>query len=254
MMRRGVYLMFLLTWFRGRLMLLGLGLGFTWLLNPRANPWDFLLAATAMKMLALIFVPMFLFIVGRNLKGSWETLVGSRMGHAVSWWWADVWSLGLSAVMVSLSLGLLTVLVALFTRGWSWHWGGYAQSQHLQGISRTIPWLWGLEDLGLMTLGFWAMGVLYHVLSLWWRTPWIAWVAVVVGNMLPLVFAGTAARHIIWWIPGPQFSLGAHFSVIGVMPPLWSLGYALTLLAGMSATGMFLATAYPWDAIPHGSL
>jgi hypothetical protein len=253
MIRDGARITFQVTWYRWRALWLPIGLGIIVALNEITNPWDFLLAATAMKMVALVLVPLYLFIDSRDLNHPWEPLVGGRLGNTVAWWWSDVWSSGASAVITSAGAAAVALIIAFATDGWSWHWGAYTKAQQLQGIGTMIPWHWGLEALALLTLGLWAMGVLVHVLTLWWHSTWLPIVFLLVLNILPITFASSAARVIIWWIPGPQFSLGAHFSSIGTFPALWSFGYAVLLLAGMAGIGAIFVSNYPWEKIPHGT-
>lgn len=255
MIQVGGLLSLRVTWKRWRALLLPLGLGLLVALNRLTNPWDFLLAADSMKMVALIIVPLYLLIGSRDPIHAWEPLVSIRLGNTVTWWWSDVLSCGVSAILVSVGLGVVTILVPFATNGWSWHWGTYTQAQQLVGIGTIIPWHWAIDALGLLALGLWASGVFVHVLTLWWRSAWLPLVFLLLLELLPIIFASSSAtRVIIWWIPGPQFSLGAHFSSLGTFPPLWSFGYALLMLSATVGVGALVVGNYPWETIPHGSL
>lgn len=220
-----------------------------WLLllgmNATPNPWDLLDTVTAMKMLALIVVPVYLFIVAAPVSGMWQQLTYVRVREA--WWWAQVIAAGVSAVAAVAALAILVVGWALIAHGWSWHWGVVSARQHLPALRQVPPEQWAGEALGLLTVGLWSLGVLLDVLVLWWQTLWVAWMSLVLVVLVPVTLAGTAQQVLLWWLPGAQFSLLAHFSASGEISPWGSVAYAGALLTGAGLSGAALATK-GWEA------
>ena len=75
--------------------------------------------------------------------------------------------------------------------GWSWHWGPFVEHQNLPRLVAESPLRWRIEALAMLVIGLWSMGLLLYVLTLWWRSTWIALIAIVVLNALPMGFTDT---------------------------------------------------------------
>ena len=256
---RAIYVATRIAWSGRRAVVLPLGLVLILVLNPSLqNPWDVLMYATQDHQLVEIVLPLYLWIVTRDLRQPWEALVGIRQGQAEAWWAAHVGAAGVSAILVAVGLAGLAVVVPLVTHGWSWQWGPWVRDN----VSRAqmaspvwqVPWRWGIATLGLLTLGLWATGTLTQLLTMWWGSPWLAWGAVVLLCLVPLALEDSAARYILWWVPGIQFSLSLHYASAPIVPAMWSVGYAVSLLAGIVGVGMILVQSSPWDMVSGGTI
>jgi hypothetical protein len=223
------------------------------------NPWDILLFARRDHEVAIIVIPLYLFLVAQDLRHPWEALVVVRVGRARIWWAGHVAAAGLAAVVVTGGLGVLAVLVAQGAHTWSWQWGTYGHAVAGGGNLLTtagwrVPWRWALAALGLLALGLWAMGVLLQMCALWWRHPFLAWAGVVALTFLAVGLEGTALQRLILWLPGPQFCLPEHYSsALGYFPASWSVLYGVVLFAGMTGVGVTIAESAPWDGTHGGA-
>lgn len=258
MMGRGIRVSLTGVWSGRRVVGLPIGLALIWALSRLTNPWDLLLYTTLDSEIALILIPMFLFLLHRDLQHPAEALAAIRLGKARTWWATHVASAGISALIMAAMIGVFVVIVPLATHGWSWHWGPNAHlrmnSAILSSPGWRIPWRWGIEALGLLTLGLWSMGVLMYALALWWRAPWVAWIVVVSLGFGSEALEGTAMRPLLWGIPGVQYSLALHWAGQHVVPPYWSIVYALALLAVAVGVGLVITDAAPWDSTHGGTL
>lgn len=237
----------------------GGGRGLVWVFCRFTNPWDLVFYSTLMNEVVLVVVPLYLLLVHRDLRQPWEALVATRMGDARTWWTVHVGVAGITAILVSFGMAVLVVVVPLAAGGWTWRWGAFALGHEGAALLQTpawkVPWRWSLEALGLLSLGLWAMGVLAQVLGLLWRSPWMALVVLVLTSFVSRVVATTAARFLLWWLPGPQFSLTEHWaSTTAVVPPGWSVVYAIALLTTAAAVGLVTVASPPWDTTSGGTI
>ena len=234
------------VWFNRKALILPAGIVLILVLGPTGaiNAWDLVLSASQFKMVSLILVPLYLFMVSRHFESAWEALIITRVQSRPVWWWADVAALGATALMVVLGLGIVSALGSMLGHSWSWQWSPYAHKWYVASILASVPWQWCVESLGLLATGLWAMGIMTHVLTLWWRSEWLALVAMIAVTVFPVTFMEISAPALVWWFPGPQFSLSVHFS--GGIPALWSFGYAVVLLGAFSWIGMIMACQHPW--------
>lgn len=257
MIWRGLWLVLRVTWSGWRALALAVGTGLLWVFCRFTNPWDLLLFSVLDHEIVIIIVPMYLLILNRDLRHPWEALVATHLGQARTWWAVHVGLAGVTAVMVSVSVVVLVVVVPLAAGGWTWHWGPFAVSEESASLLHTpawrLPWLWSLESLGLLTLSLWALGVLEHVLALWWRGPWPAFVSLVLLSFCSLGVEGTALQGLVWWLPGSQFSLAAHGASTAFVPAGWSVVYAVALLATAAGVGLVMVRSSPWDTTSGGS-
>lgn len=251
---RTVWVQVWVTWGRWRSLALPVGLTLIWVFSRFSNPWDLLVFGVRSHELGLIIFPMYLFILSRDLRHPWEALVGTRVERGRLWWMAHVVSAGVSAVVVSVGLAALVVTVPLVGHAWSWQWGAYASAvagpNGLASSAWGVPWRWGMEALGLLTLGLWAEGVLMHALSIWWRSPWVSWIALMLLVFLAIGIEGSAAQGAIWWLPGIQFSLVEHWGTDSRSS--WSVVYGAALLSVTTLAGVVLADGLPWDVASGG--
>ncbi|MHB1505328.1 MAG: hypothetical protein ACYCVA_01415 [Sulfobacillus sp.] len=258
MMGRGLWISLAVTWGGRRALALPAGLALLWLFSGFTNPWDLLLFSVKAHEIVLILIPLYLVILSRDLRSPWEALVAIRLGRARTWWGGHVGAAAVSAILVAVGLAILVIAVPVVAHGWTWQWGPYARGSETPAIMASpawrVPWRWGLEALGLLTLGLWAMGVLMHGLGLWWRSPWAAWIVVVLLSFVADAVKLTALQTVLWWLPGPQFSLSQHWLSQGIVAPGWSVAYAIALLTAVVGTGLAMAEASPWDASHGGTV
>ena len=229
------------------LVLLGVDAGFR-------NPWTLVVSNTSAGSFCGLLAPLYLFILKRDLFHPWEGLVGHRLGDTRTWWAVQTAAAGLYALGVTATVIALSGVGPLVTGGWSWQWGGlaaYEVGRHV--VSTWRPWWWALDAFGLMAIGLWGMGALLQVLSRWWRSAWIAWVALVVLNLLPLDLM-YSVHDWLWWLPGPQFSLLEHWTFANAFPPSWSVLYGGVLLLGSTIWGFVTVTTTRWDTVHGGAL
>lgn len=259
MMGRGMRVALAGHWRPPRVFLVPIGLALIWTLGRYTNPWDLLAYATADGELVLIVFPLYLFLLYRNLRHPGEALVAVHLGQARTWWLSHVGAAAVTAVLMAVGVAALAVVVPLISHTWSWHWGSYIH----RGFGRTIlatptwriPWRWGLEALGLMAVGLWSSGVLMYVLALWWRSPLVAWIVVVLVGFLTRVIEVTHAHFLLWILPGVQFSLILHWmNPQQPMSPSWSFLYGLALLVALTGVGLAMVAEPPWDAHHGGSV
>ncbi len=240
------------------MLLVAIGMVLIWTMGRYTNPWDLLAYATDDHELLLIVFPLYLLLLYHNVRHPIEALLTVRMGQARTWWMTQVVAAGVTAVLVALSVTTLVIIVPLVTHAWSWHWGPNMHFRMGSAILATptwrIPWRWGLESLSLMAAGIWSLGILMYVLALWWRSPWLAWIVVILLNYLTLVIKATPAQFLVWIMPGIQFSLALHWmNPQHPIAPALSFGYALALLVAMTGVGVVIVEASPWDA-SHGGV
>lgn len=256
MIGRGLNLGISTTWRARRVWIVPAGLALLWALCRFRNPWDLLLYATFDSEINLILIPLYLFLMLRDLRHPFEMLVVVRLGRTRSWWVSRVLAAGTSAVFLALSLLVMAVGVSLATHGWSWHWGPWSRLKFgplLLNLGWRVAWRTSLEELGLLALGLWAMGVLLDVLALWWRSPWLAWI-VVVG--LSFVSFALESTPVVWAVPGVQFSWVLHWGGAGYsfVSPMWTIAYGLALLLAATGTGAALCQRRPWAGGHGGTL
>lgn len=246
------------VWRGRRIVALPIGLALIWALSRLTNPWDLLLYTTLDSEIALILIPLFLFLLHRDLLHPSEALAAVRLEKARTWWVTHVASVGISALLMAVGIGVFVVIVSLATNGWSWQWGANAHlrmgSAVLSSAGWQIPWQWGIEALGLLALGLWSMGVLMYVLGLWWRAPWVAWIVVVSLGFGSEALEGTSLRPLLWGLPGVQYSLALHWAGQHVVHPYWSAIYAVALLAATLGAGLAIVDTSPWDSTHGGTL
>lgn len=259
MIGRSIRIALAAHWRGPRVLLVAIGLALIWTLGRFTNPWDLLAYATADDELVLIVFPLYLFLLYRNLRHPGEALLAVRMGQARTWWGSHVAAAGLTAVLVTVGVTALVIVVAVTAHAWSWHWGPNVHVSMGTAVLTTptwrIPWRWGLEALGLMTAGLWSTGVLMYVLALWWRSPWLAWIVVVLLSYLTRIAEATSAQFLLWVLPGVQFSLALHWMTPQrPVAPAWSFGYGVALLVAMTGVGVAIVEASPWDAHHGGAL
>ena len=189
------------------------------------------------------------------LRHPFGVLVLTRLGRTRTWWAAQVLSAGISAVFLAMGLIVLVVVVPLVTHGWSWHWGPWSRLKLGPLLLKPgwhVAWRIGLEEVDLLTLGLWAMGVLQ-------------------GCIGPLVAVppGRLGRS-----GGPQFGVVCPGIDTGVVGPAWrsifpglalgrnrlyvcladvdkTVAYAFALLLGATGGGFGLVRQRPW-AMVHG--
>jgi len=221
------------------------------------NPWDIMVFSMKDHTIAIILIPMYLLIINGELRSEWEAMIALRSGQARTWWLGHVAADAVSAVLVACGVIVLAVVVSVATHNWTWSWGPYSRADFgarlLSSVSHKEAWFWCLRAVGLLTLGLWSIGVLMHVFVLWWRSPWLAWVSGIASGVMGVTFEALPFRFLIWWLPGVQFSLDAH-RLPGAVTPLWSLSYAVALVAVATAAGLFLADSSPWDALHGGTI
>lgn len=259
MMGRGMRVALAGHWWPPRVLLVPIGLALIWTLGRYTNPWDLLSYATLDGELVLIVFPLYLFLLYRNLRHPGEALAAIRMRQTRTWWLSHVGAAGVTAVLMAISVAALVVVVSLVSHTWSWHWGSHARlsfgKTELATIAWRVPWRWGLEALGLMAVGLWSSGVLMYVLALWWRSPWGAWVVVMLIIFLTRTLEGTHAQFLLWLLPGVQFSMALHWmNPQHPVSPSWSVLYGFALLAAMMGIGLAMVTEPPWDAHHGGSV
>lgn len=252
MIGRGVVVSLHGTWGGRRPLILVAMLAIMWRLMPYRNPWDMLASGTSGTAVALLMIPCYLFLLNRDLRHPWESLVGTRLGSGGRWWIAQILAAGCTAAILTGAMMVLFLVVSLVTQHWSWHWGHFGPflvGQHVMATWR--PWWWSLNALGLMTLGLWATGGLWTVLAVWWRSGWTAWFVVLALSLAPLEIMYSTARFGMWLLPGPQFAWVEHGAFAHSPPPAWSVGYAVILLVATTILGWRLMWTSPWDA-RHG--
>jgi hypothetical protein len=243
-----------------RPLILAAGIALLGLFEGVSNPWDILLASTHHKQVDLLVVPLYLLLLTRDLRHPWEALVGLRLRDARRWWMGHVGAAGITAVLVVVGIGILAVVVPLAGDHWTWQWGAWSLDTlgpaTMASPTWRIPWLAGLEELGLLALGLWSIGILSHVLALWWRSPWYAWSLLVLLSWGSVAALGTGLQTLVWWLPsGSQFCLEYHWTPDGtIVAPGWSILYGSLLLAVASASGCHIARSSPWDALHGGTL
>lgn len=258
MMGRGIRIAVAPHWRGLRVLLVVIAMVLIWTLGRYTNPWDLLAYATNDHTLLLIVLPLYLLLLYRNVHHPMEALLTTRMGQARTWWMTQVVAAGVTAWLVALTVAALGIVVPLVTHHWSWQWGPNMHLRMGSAILATavwrIPWHWAMESLSLMAVGFWSLGVFMYVLTLWWRSPWLAWIGVILLNYLTLVIKATPAQFLVWILPGIQFSLALHWmNPQHPIAPAWSFSYALALLVAMTGAGVVLVEASPWDA-SHGGV
>ncbi|MCL8209305.1 MAG: hypothetical protein K6V97_14735 [Actinomycetia bacterium] len=248
------------TWGGGRPLILATGIALLGIFEGARNPWDILLASTHYKQVDLLVVPLYLLLLTRDLRHPWEALVRLRLRDARRWWAGHVGAAGLTAGLVVVGIAVLAVIVPLIRHQWTWRWGTMARATLGPAILASptwrVPWLAGLEELGLLALGLWAIGVLSQVLTLWWRSPWYAWIVLVLLGWGSVAAFGTGLQTLVWWVPaGSQFCLEYHWTPAGpVVAPGWSVLYGSLLLAAATAAGGAIARSSPDDARHGGTL
>jgi hypothetical protein len=236
-----------MTW-GGRRILWGVAfLGALSFFAPSWNPWDLVASTTSLRPVALVIIPGYLWWVSNDLSHAWEGMAVLRIGSRRRWWIADLVSLGVAALVLTVGLTGAAVVAALVHGGWSWDWGPFVQSQHLPALRAYPPATWALEAVVLLSMGLWAMGAVLHVLALWWRSLWLPWVALMLPDLLAVTFPGTSAPVLTWGLPGPQFGLLVHFSLFGTVNPGWSIGYAVGLLGVAVWVGLRMTERYAWS-------
>lgn len=259
MIGRGILVSLAGNWRGPRVLVVPIGLALIWTLGRFTNPWDLLAYATADGELVLIVLPLYLFLLYRNLRHPGEALAVVRMGQARTWWVSHVGAAGLTAALVAVGVAMLVIVVPVASHAWSWQWGPENRLNFgvaaLATPALRIPWQWGLKALGLMTVGLWSSGVLMYVLALWWRSPWLAWIVVVMLSFLTRIVEGTHVQFLLWTLPGVQFSLSLHWmNPQHPVPPLWSFAYGIALLVALIGVGMASVATSPWDFEHGGAL
>jgi len=232
------------------------GLVALWLFSAHLyNPWDGLLSATEQNPVVFIAIPLYLLVTNVDLLRPWEAMVVVRLGTANLWWWAHVFALGLVAVVMSLGLAVLSGVVAVVSGHWSWEWGAFGRHSAYPAVLAqapwTIPWHWSLDALTYLALGLWAVGVLRHVLALWWRGPWIPWLMTVALGFASKALSNTLAQGAVWWLPGSQFSFYYHWTPTGSRTLGWTLLYATCLILVATTMGLVFAQRPRWQSL-HG--
>lgn len=259
MIRRGIRVTLAGIWRAPRVLVVPLGLALIWTMGRYTNPWDLLAYATADAELVFIVFPLYLLLLYRNLQHPGEALVAVRLGQARTWWLSHVGAAGVTAVVMTTGTAALVVVVPIVSHTWSWHWGPDARLRfgvaQLATPTWRIPWRWGLEALGLMTVGLWSSGVLMYVLALWWRSSWVAWIVVVMLSFFTEIVEATQAQFFLWILPGVQFSLALHWmNPQHSEPPAWSFAYGLALLVAMVGVGIVRVANSPWNTHHGGTL
>lgn len=94
------------------------------------------------------------------------------------------------------------------SRRCSWGWGTYGLNREVPAVLArppwNVPWHWILKAWRSLVLGLWAVGVMRHVLTLWWRGPRLAWLLVVAMGLASLAVSHTSQGS-VWRLPGTQF-------------------------------------------------
>ncbi len=239
-----------------RVLWLVVGWVLLWVFAPRLlNPWDSILSVTQENQVVFLTLPLYLLVTNVDLLRPWEALVVTRVASARTWWWGHVLAAGVIAVLLSLGYAVLSGIAAAATGHWSWQWGAYGRHSAYPAVLAqspwTIPWHWSVDALVYLTLGLWAAGVLRHVLTLWWRGPWLPWLAVVALAFASRALSNTVAQPAVWWLPGTQFSFYYHWTPTGSEMLGWTLTYTTCLMAAAVATGWALAQQPLWQA-QHG--
>lgn len=259
MIGRGIQVALAGHWRAPRVFVVPLGLALIGTMGRYTNPWDLLAYATADAELVLIVFPLYLFLLYRNLQHPGEALVALHLGQARRWWLSHVGAAAVTALLMAVGVAALIVVVPLVSHTWSWHWGSYIR-QGFKGATLStpawrMPWRWGLEALGLMTVGLWSSGMLMYVLGLWWRSPLVAWLVVVMLSFFAETVEATHAQFLLWILPGVQFSMILHW--INPQHPValvWSLLYGLALLIALMGIGLAMVAKSPWDAHHGGTV
>ena len=214
------------------------------------NPWDILLNATDQNSYVFVVIPVYLLILNVDLLQPWHRLTALRMRSSRTWWWAHVLTAGAIAVLMAIGLVGLTVLVGTVSHQWSWQWGTFGQHSEPPAVLANppwnVPWHWGLLALGYFTLGLWAVGVMRHMVALWWRAPWLTWLALMTLALTSRALNGTAAHAAIWFLPGAQFSYWFHWTGSRAHALRWSLGYGTVLWGLATLAGGLLAGRARW--------
>lgn len=221
------------------------------------NPWDAVAAATSQTTVVFVAMPLYLLLLNTDLLGTFQSAVITRVGSTETWWWGHVLSAGAVALLMSAGLAVLAVVVAITTGRWTWHWGLYGRSgetpEVLAHYPWTVPWHWSLDALLYLCVGLWAVGVLRHTLSLWWRRPWLAWVAVVALGLASRALSSAGLQSFVWWLPGSQFSYGYHWGPRVAEALGWTVGYAVLLLLAAAVGGLWFARGMDRRAV-HGEV
>lgn len=256
MMARGVRVHLHRIWGGWRPLLLGALLAFQWGTASFWNPWDMIAAGTLRNQITLLIIPAYLLLLVRDLRHPWEALVGVRAGSGEAWWGAQVLAAGATAVVLTVAMVVLFFSLALASHHWAWWWSRSALALEFlvnaHVIATWAPWWWCLDALALLALGLWAVGGVWMVLALWWRSGWAAWLVVMMLCLIPSELMGpTPGGFVVWLLPGAQFSMIQHWVFPGSPSPTWSIGYAVVLLAGTTLLGRRLVRTPPWDA-RHG--
>jgi len=219
------------------------------------NPWDIIGSSTTANTLVFVSIPMYLLILNIDLLGNFQSAVIARVGSTENWWWGHVTSAGAVALTMGAGLAVLSVVVSTMTGGWSWKWGIYGRNGETPAVLArypwNVPWHWSLDAMLYFCFGLWAVGILRHTLSLWWRRPWLAWLAVVALGLASRALSNTSLQAVVWWLPGSQFSYGYHWGPHGSYALGWTLGYTALLLLGASVIGLWLARGSDRRAL-HG--
>ncbi len=219
------------------------------------NPWDILLNVTDKHSFVFVAVPLYSLLINGELRNVWQSTVAIRLGSSGVWWLCHVVTSGVVAFVTSVGLAVLTTLISLVTQQWSWQWGYHVRHSEPPGILTrapwSIPWHWGIDALAYFAIGLWVIGVLLHALTLWWRSAWLAWGAVVGVGLASEALGGTVAQPAVWWLPGIQFSFYYHWGPSGPIALAWTLVYAVVLLGMATAAGWFMANRDGWHSA-HG--
>lgn len=208
------------------------------------NPWDILSSSTSANTVVFIGIPAQLVILNVELSDSFQTALITRMGSTEEWWWSHVSAAGVVAFVMSAGLAGVAVAVPAIAGRWTWRWGSYGRGSVTPAVLGhypwTVPWQWSIDALLYLCLGLWAVGVLRHALSLWWRRPWLAWVAVVAIGLGSRALSQTSLQSVVWWLPGTQFSYAYHWGSYGSYALGWTAGYTGLVLVASALFGVWL--------------
>lgn len=234
-------------------MWLGFGLIALWLFAFHlSNPWDIVSSTTSQNAVVFLAFPLYLLILNADLLDPWQSLNVVRLGSTRLWWWTHVPTAWATATLFGVGVAVLAVVVPVVSHRWSWGWGTYGLNSEVPTVLArppwNVPWHWSLEALGYFVLGLWAVGVMRHVLTLWWRGPWLAWLLMVAMGLASLAVSHTFAQGAVWWLPGTQFSFYYHWTAYGSYSLRWTLAYATFLLGLSAAVGLGLAQDARWKA------
>lgn len=232
------------------------GLIALWLFAFRLhNAWDIMESATTSNAVVFVVIPLYVTILNIDILHPWQSLTAIRMASVARWWSVQIATAGAMALLLGVGLALLSVSVAMGSHRWTWQWGTYGRNSEpparLASPPWVVPWHWSLEALLYLVLGLWAIGVLRHVLALWWRAPWLAWLAMVALAFMSQALTHTAGQALVWWLPGAQFSYWYHWGTTQPYALAWTLVYSIIVIGVAAGVGLLIAQRSRWDAA-HG--